>query len=361
MAELLEQTKSLLKDISTQNLIPGIGIGHVSVNPIVATDAAQKACNCESKCDKDETSKDNQPDKWLVIGIPTVARLHDEPYLLKTLESIALQLPTDENDILYGKVVISVVNMQQNKDISKKHIVFEEAKSKYSEEKNSVLARYFTFEEIKSSEFLPDPLPGRNADNDLGNANKPGFLVRRQTRNLVTVLRRNIGKGKYYLFMEDDMLFCKNSLMAIMNLLQKSSLYHPNWLAIRASYGMNGIFMHNKDLSVFADYLQKHQVRRPPDHLVVEWYAGETPEAVQHKAGRVNVGYKYNLFDHLGVVSTLRSERSTSYPRCYELLMEPTVFKVEAYNPQECPRDDIWPCNVSSEKRRPPINWATLL
>lgn len=31
--------------------------------------------------------------------------------------------------------------------------------------------------------------------------------------------------------------------------------------AIRASYGMNGIFMHNKDLLVFADYLRKNQVK----------------------------------------------------------------------------------------------------
>jgi hypothetical protein len=109
---------------------------------------------------------------------------------------------------------------------------------------------------------------------------------------------------------------------------------------------MNGIFMHNKDLAVFADYLIKHQVRRPPDHLVVEWYAGETPEAAKYKGKRANIGFRYNLFNHIGVVSTLRSQRSTSYPRCYELLAEPTVFQVEAFSPRECPKDDVWPCSV---------------
>lgn len=50
-------------------------------------------------------------------------------------------------------------------------------------------------------------------------------------------------------------------LHAISYLLHKSSLYHPNWLAIRASYGMNGVFMKDTDLAFFSEYLIKNQVR----------------------------------------------------------------------------------------------------
>ena len=42
------------------------------------------------------------------------------------------------------------------------------------------------------------------------------------------------------------MRFCPSGLQAIQYLLDKASRYHPDWLAIRASYGMNGIFMHDK-------------------------------------------------------------------------------------------------------------------
>jgi hypothetical protein len=59
--------------------------------------------------------------------------------------------------------------------------------------------------------------------------------------------------------------------------------------------------MHYKDLSVFKEYLLKHQVRRPPDHLVVEWYAGETKESKAHKGNRANIGFRYNIFNHIGM------------------------------------------------------------
>lgn len=45
--------------------------------------------------------------------------------------------------------------------------------------------------------------------------------------------------------------------------------YYPDWIAVRASFGMNGIFLQARDLLPFATYLEENQNRRPPDHLVV--------------------------------------------------------------------------------------------
>ena len=69
------------------------------------------------------------------------------------------------------------------------------------------------------------------------------------------------------MFLEDDMVLCPHGFNSIHYLLSKASKYSPDWLAIRASYGMNGIFIHNKDIDHFYHYLVVNQNRRPPDHL----------------------------------------------------------------------------------------------
>jgi N-Acetylglucosaminyltransferase-IV (GnT-IV) conserved region len=302
-----------------------------------------------SNVDDEKSTRNN---RWLVIGIPTISRANNEDYLLRSLATLAAQLPSSESDLMYGQVLMVVVNMQAAG--SGPHVRFEEAKVLYSSVTNRK-SIYFEFLDNSidfngnSTDLLSDPVEGATADNDHGTANKPGYRVRKQTRNIVSVMRKCEGKGKYYLFLEDDMQFCPSGLLAIQYLLDKSSRYHPNWLAIRASYGMNGIFLHSKDVNPFGAYLISHQVRRPPDHLVVEWFAGESSESKLYKGERANIGFRYNLFDHIGAVSTLRKEVSAAYPACYDELLEPTVFQVEAFSVHDCPHDDVWPCVVDPE------------
>ena len=335
----LQQTNTGVRGAPSVDIVSSASSSVTNNNVITSTSLSTTTTSSVSST----STSSGEDEKWLVIGIPTVSRTNDEEYLLEALDTLAAQLPADPSDLLYDKIIVNVVNLQLNAQPNKVHTVFNKAKERYGK---GPKAKYFVFSEITSEEILPDPRTGANAANDKGNANKPGFVVRRQTRNIVTVLRKNINKAKYYLFLEDDMQFCPNGILAIQYLLSKATRYHPNWLAIRASYGMNGIFMHQKDLNVFADYLLKHQLRRPPDHLVVEWYAGENPESAKYKGQRANIGFKYNLFNHIGVVSTLRPQKSSTFPVCYDVLTEPTVFQVEAYNPRQCPKDDIWPCNV---------------
>lgn len=269
--------------------------------------------------------------KWLSIGIPTVARSNNEDYLLRTLSRLDTLLPKEEEDVLFHNVLIIVVNIVTTE--SNSHTRFEEAKALYSS------SPYFTFHTIIS----PSQDNGLPVD-DIGDANYPGFRVRKQTRDLAAVMHLAIDTSRYYLFAEDDMLLCRQGFISLHYMISKAAQIHPNFIAIRASYGMNGIILHTKDLPIFQAYLVKHQARRPPDHLVVEWFAGETDEAKTYRGSRQNVGFKYNLFEHIGRVSTLRKTASGAFPMCYDLLLEPTVFQVEAFSPNDCPKNDIWPC-----------------
>ena len=320
-------------------------------------------------------------DTWLFIGIPTVARAENQDYLLQTLASIRHQLPTDANDLLFRRVKVLVLNVE-----GPSHKRFYEAQTMFAAGHatpdsadvngtgaNSVVIdhrpdvhephkgrnhahSYFEFvtisEEYKTSASdFKDTKRGATPENDEGNANVPGYRVRKQTRSIAEVLKRARGRAKYYMFLEDDMLLCPHGFHSIHYLLSKASKFAPDWLAIRASYGMNGIFIHDKDIEHFYRYLLDNQIRRPPDHLAVEWFAGESKVSGAYKNGRAHVAYRFNLFDHIGISSTLRRAKQTSFPRCYDTLGVPTLFEVEAFNPRECPKDDIWPCKIGGNRR----------
>ena len=285
--------------------------------------------------------------RWLSIGIPTVSRSHNEDYLLKTLAALEMEFTADPSDLMFTQVVVVVVNIQ-----GKGHARFEEAVAKYGPESNHPKSAYFEFITLTPPEIdgpeMKDPMEGKTRGKDLGNANVPGHRVRKQTRSIAMVMKKTMGLAKYFQFLEDDMVLCRGGLQATHHMLAKATRYHHDWIALRTSYGMNGIFLHDADMPHFHQYLLKHQSRRPPDHLAVEWFAGETKESGGYRGNRINVAYRYNIYDHIGIYSTLRSQKQTSFPRCYEMLGEPTLFQVEAFSPAQCPKDDIWPCKVQN-------------
>lgn len=142
--------------------------------------------------------------------------------------------------------------------------------------------------------------------------------------------------------MEDDFRLCALGLNAVLHLVFKAQAQQPRWLMARLSYGMNGLLAPAADMSALARYLLEHQRRRPPDHLVVEWFAGERPQSAAYKQGRPHLCFRWNLLEHFGSVSTLRPQSMEGFSRCYEQMLEPIVFEVEAFKLPACPADDLW-------------------
>ena len=135
-----------------------------------------------------------------------------------------------------------------------------------------------------------------------------------------------------------------------------------DWSVMRLSYGMNGLmfqvtshhlipirFYHSlihatqkRDLRAFGTYLNSRLKFRPPDHIAVEWFASETPAAKEHFKGRQNAAYRYQLWEHLGLVSSVGNSVRTT-PKCYETLGD-LMVPVETFQLAQCPHDDLSPC-----------------
>mmetsp|Transcript_97271 Transcript_97271/g.167637 ORF Transcript_97271/g.167637 Transcript_97271/m.167637 type:complete len:511 (-) Transcript_97271:367-1899(-) len=266
---------------------------------------------------------------WLAFGIPTVPRKGDLDYLTPTLQSIVNQVVQHRYT---DKVVVYVINNCRDRP----HVVFDKATDRF---KSHPFIRFVTN-------------PGRYQDNrttfdrklNRPNAQIPDARVRRQTLDVVAMLDVLQGSARHVLFYEDDFVLCDyphSALLALQYLIDKATAMAPDWINIRCSFGMSGIIFQQRDLQEFRGYLYAHYNRRPPDHLVVEWYAGETPPAKRYVGNRRPAAFRWNILLHGGQVSSLRSARSGQFPGCFKDLVFPTVFEVEAFNPRTCPKDNV--------------------
>jgi len=302
----------------------------------------------------------------LVIGIPTIERPSKTSYLDQTLDSYVRQLSpspattalsTSASSIFAASENVLVLVMDMSDAKGKPHDAFDQARQKYG--------KYPFFKFLTNKHYARKP---REASTFYG-TERQRETVMQQSMDLTALLDAAVLiSSDFFMFMEDDMTVCGNALKAVMHLIEKAVLYHENFMCIRASFGMNGIIMHNlnytttssegkshaiqNDVKRYADYMFSRYERRPPDHLIVEFCAAETEESRSYVQKRTNVGYRYNLFHHLGKVSSIRGEQHWGFPTCYDELLVPTVFEVEGFNPKQCPHDDIWPCNVPEEKKQ---------
>eukprot|EP00276_Gloeochaete_wittrockiana_P003887 CAMPEP_0184647524 /NCGR_PEP_ID=MMETSP0308-20130426/4476_1 /TAXON_ID=38269 /ORGANISM="Gloeochaete witrockiana, Strain SAG 46.84" /LENGTH=361 /DNA_ID=CAMNT_0027078561 /DNA_START=259 /DNA_END=1344 /DNA_ORIENTATION=+ len=285
-------------------------------------------------------------DLWMLIAIPTVPRMDNPVYLLRTLQTLTALLTEDEHGIFYGRIKIVVINNRVGM-----HAVFDLARHKF---RNS---SYITF--VEKPFETEDPFPDAG-DLDMANANLPGTRVRKQTADVAYLLRASLwaAVGRFaeydpktkppppsvpqlFMFMEDDFELCPNGWHAISYAITKATLYHPDWVSLRFSSGLNGLVIRGKDVVAVASYFEKNAKRRPPDHLMAEWYMAETDDSKAVVGNRMNMAFRFNLFHHIGQVSSLGNHPPSF--GCYSTLND-NLFEGEMFHLSQCPDDDVWPC-----------------
>ncbi|GAB4821608.1 hypothetical protein N2152v2_008654, partial [Parachlorella kessleri] len=268
--------------------------------------------------------------------------------------------------LLYGQVQVLVMNNKPGQ-----HPEFEALRQRVAagdagDTFAAKAALYISF--LDNPGTVTDPAPDLPEPDDLNNpGDRPGSQVRKQTCDVISLLRHAAPLSSYYLFMEDDFQVCPYALRALQYALTKASSapHLAHWIALRASYGMNGIVMRNEDLPALDDFLWQHITVKPPDLLWVEFLIRQPLPGSDHDTGRplsmadkpVPVGsrrpfvvYKYNLMAHLGTISSfaVRPDRP-AWPGCYASMNKVwSLQTVERFALRCRLLDDLSPCPARS-------------
>eukprot|EP00474_Spongospora_subterranea_P011424 CRZ11882.1 hypothetical protein [Spongospora subterranea] len=261
------------------------------------------------------------PHPYLIFGMPTTHRKVD--LLNPTLDAIDGQLSLDHSDPMFRRITVLIVKNGEE------HPSFDRARERFKGRPD------FIFE------------TSRNSSDDADDRSEIGvsWKVQQHTRDIASMMKIAVKfRPSYFVFIEDDFSVCPSGLEAILHLLKKAYRFFPNWIALAMSTGMNGIILKKQDMIPFAKYLVDHQTRRPPDHLIIEWFAGETRESAAYRQGRPHLTFRYNLMQHRGAASTLRDHPAQIVDDCYDVNDIGRMFDVMSFKAIDCGHDDIWPC-----------------
>jgi len=305
------------------------------------------------------TSSSNSNGVYLTIVIPTVSRTSNVDYLTRTLYSIY-------SNSYFGTTgssnMLRIILVNHNGQFESPHLVFESLKDKilqstststsstaYSPQEQQNLSSLFLEFLRKTVEFISSKQQAR-----IG-ASKPLF---QQTTDFTWTIQHVLEKiqqqqlkTEYLLFMEDDWSLCTHGMLSIQYLISKATALFPQWIALRNSYGLNGVIIKSGDLSDMVSYYQgvletaRNNIAskdcKPPDHIVYDWFMKH--QQATTKPVRKLIVFRYNVFFHIGAVSTFAGRQARYTPQCYQYMYD-WLLPNEIFNNEQCPKSDIWPC-----------------
>lgn len=274
---------------------------------------------------------------WLHIIIPTVSRSgNNTNYLEKTLDSVMVQTnsPNSAFSLQNGRIKITVIN---HNEPGKRHQFFDSSKKKYLSKQPEL---------SKHLEFITANAPSK-ANLVLNKLLPRTFLqthdVAWSLRYLANLQTSNQLNSELILFMEDDFIMCPHGMLALAYFIEKATHHFPDWAALRASYGFNGIILKPEDLPFFGANFEEYvtsQVVTPPDHLMYYLF-----QKMETEWRRKLVVYRNNLFFHIGDVSSFDGRPARYNPACHQYMYD-WLMENERFNNKDCPKDDISPCPV---------------
>ncbi|EFC38214.1 predicted protein [Naegleria gruberi] len=150
--------------------------------------------------------------------------------------------------------------------------------------------------------------------------------------------------------MEDDFVFCPYAVGHLARITTFMS--RKNYSGIRFSFGLNGVIIHKSDIPGFMNYMEANRKRAfPTDWLLEEFVNKYVPMGQEYFKERVFYTYRYQLMEHIGVVTSVGNNRNEeqnkiNFPQCYETQTQSQLmfmFFVDA-----CPNSLFYPCDETS-------------
>ena len=167
---------------------------------------------------------------WLRFAIVSIARSHNADYLLRTLHAIVEEMPAEPAHPMRTSTDIVVVN---NNHEPGEHLIFEQAARTYAH------AARFIVKKPRSP-----PLRCPRAPKAGGSHAPPKASVQQQSCDLVSAFEALLNvrpAAAHLMLLEDDWLLCPHGLASVHHAIDKAYRYDPRWLALRVSYGFNGV------------------------------------------------------------------------------------------------------------------------
>jgi hypothetical protein len=259
---------------------------------------------------------------WLLIGIGTVPRAKDEPYLTRVLEELSRQLPPPP-DPLHGRIKVLVRSSKP------RHVVFDRAAALYDGDARFDFSRGVT---SRRASLATAGVP----TNSSSLARRRILGIEAQTLDVVALLiEAQRRPAAYFMFVEDDFLPCANALLGVWHLIQRANEVGSSaWSALRVSYGLNGIVIKSADGPSVAAHFRRGG--EAPDHLFTDW-------ALASGRKVPFLAFRHNLFYHLGTRSAVGNSADRFAPACYELLHD-WLAGEERFDVSRCPHDSVSPC-----------------